>query len=432
MAFLNDYGISVPEILLPKNIDTKTWSVIACDQYTQDAKYWNCAREIVGEKPSTLNFILPEIYLNEKNVDEKIATIKNHMQASLTNNIFEKSFCNFVLVERTTRFKRKRLGLLSCIDLEKYDWNPESRALIRATEKTIPERIPPRKKIRQNAALESPHIMLLANDKNGLLIENTFSKVKNDAVLYEGDLMLNGGSVRAWKVPAHYTNEIESALSTLATENTQSDGSVFLFAVGDGNHSLATAKSLWEDEKKKNPAEQKSARRFALVEIENIYDKGLNFEPIHRVLFNVNAQDAISFFQKELNGVLTECENRNELLSKLSLNKTSFGFIFSENGTKRFFVLETKITSLAVSVFQPLADKYMESEKKVTIDFIHGSDEVFALAEKKDVLGILLPAIDKDNFFASIHRSGVLPRKSFSIGEADEKRFYLECRKLYS
>lgn len=432
MKTFSEMGVQVPEILLPKNIDTSTWSVVACDQYTQDREYWKNAEKIAEGKPSTLNIILPEVYLNDSDKPERIKKIRTTMNEYLQNNVFDEPKKEFIYVERTTRYGRVRKGLVAAIDLETYEWKPFSKALIRATEATIPSRIPPRMEIRRGAPLETPHIMLLVNDAEHLLVEKTGEHVNKNEPIYSGNLMQNSGSIKGWAVSSNEDIEyVRSSLESLAQKNTSSDGSTFLFAVGDGNHSLATAKAVWDEYKAKNPEDKESAVRYALVEIVNIFDSGLTFEPIHRVIFRVNSKNLIEYIAKNLNGKIFNAENFSELEKSVKNSSGNFGFVFTENGKTNYVLLKTKINGLAVSHFQPILDEYLKLEKNAEIDYIHGSEEILKLGEKDKTFGILLPPVKKDSFFETINERGPLPRKSFSMGEADEKRFYLECRKLF-
>ena len=432
MKTFEELGVKVPEILLPKNVPLEKWSVVACDQYTQNQQYWDSTKKVAGKEPSTLNIIYPEIYLNAPDKKERIAQIHSTMKDYLNNGVFAEPENCFVYVERTTAYGRTRKGLVVAIDLETYEWKPFSKALIRATEATIVERIPPRKEIRNGAAIESPHIMLLVDDPECKLVETIGKKVCSKNPVYSGNLMASSGSIKGWKVSSADELEIvQDALNQLAQKNTMADGSIFLFAVGDGNHSLATAKAVWEEEKLKPQPNQNV--RYALVEIVNIYDSGLTFEPIHRVLFNVAGSEVVKFVCKELNGNLLELANGELLAQKVADSKNSFGFTYTVQGEQKFVLVETKVQGLAVAKFQPVLDKLLEKCKQngteVQIDFIHGTQDTLDLGSKG--VGILLPPIAKDSFFGTISNGGPLPRKSFSMGEADEKRFYLECRKLY-
>ncbi len=436
-----NYGFQIPDILLPAKIDTKTWAVIACDQYTQDKDYWKNAAKIADGKPSTLNLIFPEVYLGDNDA-ERIAKIQATMKEYIFSGLFANPAEECIYLERKTSYGRTRRGLIAAVDLDSYEWKPGSKALIRATEATVPERIPPRMKIRSGAALELPHIMLLADDKDDLLVGGAEKIAKESGeILYEGDLMQNSGSVKGWAVKGDKAEKILSdSLSALAKNGTDKDGNVFLFAVGDGNHSLATAKAVWDEHKKsllaKNATSEELANspvRYALVEIVNIYDNGLTFEPIHRVVFTKDGKELLDFMQKNLGGKTRELSSSEELEKSVgdkNQESARFGFIFKENGSQKYFLLETEITDLAVSRLQPALDEFI-SGKGIKIDYIHGSDETVKLGQRDDAAGILLPPIAKESFFATINGRGPLPRKSFSMGEASEKRFYIEARKLF-
>jgi uncharacterized protein (DUF1015 family) len=444
MKKFEELGIRIPEILLPKTIDLKTWPVIACDQYTQDKEYWNEVEKNVANNPSTLNLILPEVYLNDSSKENRISQIHETMKKYISSNIFDSPKSEFIYIERKTAFNRTRKGLVALIDLDTYEWKPFSKANIRATEATIVERIPPRMKIRKGAPLELPHIMLLVDDKNDVLIGKIGESVKKSNPVYDGKLMSNGGSITGWAVSSEKDlSTLNQSLNIIADKNRQEDGSTFLFAVGDGNHSLATAKAVWDEYKKElqknNVPENKineSPVKFALVEIVNIYDKGLTFEPIHRVIFNIDSYKLIKFISNKLNASIKETNSAKELKQLVEISTANFGFIFVQDNKTKFILLETNIKELAVSKLQPEIDEYIKtnttSTKKIEIDYIHGADEVISLGEKQNSLGVLLPPIEKESFFETISTLGTLPRKSFSMGEADEKRFYLECRKLFS
>lgn len=434
MKTFEQMGIKIPKILLPKNLDVSTWSVVACDQYTQDRGYWNSVQKTADGKPSSLNIILPEVYLNDSDKPERIKKIRATMNEYLENGIFAEPQKEFVYVERTTAYNRVRRGLVAAIDLETYEWKPFSKAFVRATEATIVDRIPPRMEIRRGAPLESPHIMLLVDDPEKKLVEGTGSRVEKNKPLYSGNLMQNSGSIKGWAVSSSADVEyVRSALENLAEKNTASDGSVFLFAVGDGNHSLATAKAVWDEYKAANPEEKDSPVRYALVEIVNIYDSGLTFEPIHRVVFDADPEKLIEKIARKLDGTVKKVSSAQELEDSVKKSSADFGFVFTKNGAQEFFKIETKIKELAVARFQPVLDEILKADfPSSKIDYIHGSQEVLRLGSTENSTGILLPPVAKESFFATINSRGPLPRKSFSMGEADEKRFYLECRKLFT
>lgn len=445
MNIFEKSALQIPDILLPnKNIELTAWSVIACDQYTQDTEYWQKAADIAKNVPSTLHMILPEVYLNTfsgSTRQQEIARIQAAMRTYLASDVFAKPLHAMLYIERKTAYNRLRKGIVTAIDLEKYDWRPESKAEIRATEATIVERLPPRMEIRQGAALEMPHIMLLVNDPDGLLIEKIGADIHaaHTEPRYTAKLMLDAGSITGWAIPADASHSMETALEQLYRANTEADGSVFLFAVGDGNHSLATAKAVWDAYKEQHGGVKQpdgsislpdmltyDPLRYALVEIVNLYDEGLTFEPIHRVIFGAQAQDLISFLQAKLGGAIIPCTSAAALQDKVEHSAASFGFIAPKDS---FTCLETETAGLAVSALQPVLDEYVKAHQ-LEIDYIHGSEEAFRIPQQKDAVSILLPPIAKDSFFSTIAKQGSLPRKSFSMGEASEKRFYLECRKL--
>ncbi len=436
MKKLEDLGLRIPEILLPKNIDLSTWSVIACDQYTQDKDYWKNVEEKAGNKPSTLNLILPEVYLGSPDKADRIKKIRQSMKEYLDTGVFADAKKCFIYLERKTAFGRTRKGLVAQIDLETYEWKPFSKANIRATEATIVERIPPRMEIRKGAALELPHIMLLVNDKDDLLV-GANKPTDGRAPIYDGDLMANGGHITGWALESKADIEgVEKALNLIAEKNASPDGSTFLFAVGDGNHSLATAKAVWDEYKKEHPEDKDSPVRYALIEIVNIYDTGLTFEPIHRVIFNIDNEALIKKLAEKLNGNIKALDDADKVIKAVKDSWANFGFFYLDSeGKQKNVLLETKIKELAVARLQPEIDaflKELQDQSKAEIDYIHGTDEVLKLGSKENSLGILLPPIAKDSFFETINGRGPLPRKSFSMGEADEKRFYLECRRLFS
>ena len=444
MKTLENMGVKIPQILLPENIDTESWSVVACDQYTQDRDYWAQVEKNAAGKASTLNIILPEVYLNDSDKKERIQKIRENMKNYLSSGVFKAEEAEMVYLERKTAYGRVRKGLVTAIDLEAYEWKPFSNALIRATEATIVSRIPPRMEIRKGAPLESPHIMLLVSDEKKALVEGTGERVKGGKPLYQGKLMMNSGSISGWAVKEEADIEyVRSTLEGLFEKNKAADGSSFLFAVGDGNHSLATAKAVWDEYKKEHSEVQDLSSkaslecpvRYALVEIVNIYDEGLTFEPIHRVLFNMKNEELIQKLCEKFGGKVSEIQSEEELASAVKNSKADFGFAYlDKNGKEKYILLSTSKKELAVSFLQPALDQALTDAKadSEAIDYIHGEKEVFRLGKKEATMGILLPPVDKDSFFATISSNGPLPRKSFSMGEADEKRFYLECRKLFS
>ncbi|HPX26941.1 MAG TPA: DUF1015 domain-containing protein [Treponemataceae bacterium] len=430
------FGITIPHILLPKEQkQMDAWPVIACDQYTQDRSYWEKVEALAKDKPSTVHITLPEVYLNLTDKPARINSIREKMNEYLNSGVFADPIESMIYVERKTEYGRTRKGLVTAVDLETYEWKPFSKALIRATEATIVDRIPPRMEIRKGAPLETPHIMLLVDDPNKTLIEALGNQIHEERKepLYNTELMMKAGHLKGWKADSPKDIAlIEKALCGIEQQNTEKDGSVFMFAVGDGNHSLATAKAVWDEYKKEHGVTEHPSR-YALIEIVNIYDEGLTFEPIHRVLFGINSKELLNYCTEELEGKVSVCSSAQELEDKVEQSKAFFGFVYEENGKTVYNCLETEVTELAVSRLQPVLDKFLENNKtdKTEIDYIHGSEEVFRLGGKNGAVSILLPPIAKDSFFATIGGSGPLPRKSFSMGEASEKRFYMECRRLF-
>ena len=432
MNSFEPFALTVPRILLPAQKDLATWCVVACDQYTQDEHYWQRVAQITAGHPSTLNLILPEILLAHKSdaeIQDRSSAIQQAMRQYLAGGVFDDERSCFVYVERKTSYGRTRRGLVAAVDLEGYEWKPFSQSLVRATEATIEGRIPARKAIRQGAALEVPHVMLLANDSGDVFIGGAGTLAKQRPPVYSGSLMLDSGSVSGWAVEAQSDlDEVRRSLDVLKGQCTDKDGSCFLFAVGDGNHSLATAKAVWQEEKQKVHPNEKL--RFALVEIVNIFDQGLTFEPIHRVLFDCPSGALLSFLCERLCCDAVPCVTSDELEMTLKSSPSCVGVSWREGSLQHFALLDTHTKELVVSRLQPLLDEFA-LQHGCTIDFVHGAAEVLKLACKQGTAALLLPPINKASFFDTIARRGPLPRKSFSMGEASEKRFYLECRKLF-
>lgn len=384
--------VFIPEILLPKSAEMESWAVNACDQFTSDLSYWQTVEKLVGEKDSTLKLVFPEIYLKD-NPSLRIAQINATMRAYLACGVFKKLQKGFVLVERTT-LSGKRTGIVLAIDLEDYSFEPNAKTPVRSTEATILERIPPRVEIRKNAPLELPHVMLLYDDKSGSVLNS----VKRGEVLYDFGLNMDGGHVKGTFI--NNSEEIVQKFYSLAAGENP-----LLFAVGDGNHSLATAKTCWEELKNTLTPEQRENHpaRFALCEAVNIYDKALNFEPIHRLVKTDNPEK----FAEDL---ITEGANSAYLVV---------------NGESRKIPFDGDIPSGIRKL-----DKYIEGFLAANggeVDYIHGEIELVAFTQSGGA-GVILPAIKKDDFFRLIVEGGNLPRKTFSMGEGNEKRYYIEAK----
>ena len=399
--------IKAPHILLPKqDVDWSKYAVVACDQYTSNVEYWDTLREEVGDNLSTLNMIYPEVYLERTDNDAYINKINKNIKTYLKNKDLEDVGQCFILVERLTSYGVKRLGLVLAIDLEDYSYEKGSKALIRASEATIVERIPPRLKIRKDAGIELPHVLVLFDDPGKQIVEPLYAQRDKLEKVYDFDLNKDGGHIRGYKV--ENTKEVIKKFNHLFYKNNNG----LLFIVGDGNHSLATAKAHWELIKKDLPENRRKNHpaRFALVEANNLYDDGIIFEPIHRVLFGVDKD-----FEKEL---------RN------SVDGDYISFTYTkENGKKELKL--PKNAPMAYLKVQTFLDKYLKEHPEVKIDFIHDEDELISVTDK-DVnnIAIAMPALTKSDLFDYLAKDRVLPRKSFSMGHASEKRYYLEAKKI--
>ncbi|QQO09461.1 DUF1015 domain-containing protein [Breznakiella homolactica] len=439
---LAGFGTAVPEILIPKEeIPLGVWSVIACDQFTQDRRYWEQAARHAGENPSTINLIFPEIYLEDGSREERIRDIHRSMDGYIREGVFAPPFRGFIYIERSTPYTPCRKGIIAAVDLEQYDWAPESRPLIRSTEGTVPERIPPRVAIRRGAPMESPHVILLIDDAGDTILKTLGARAKKAPPLYSGPLMMESGGITGWPLKREEDwSVLADGLENLAeTANSRygTDGSVpFLFAVGDGNHSLATAKAVWEEYKKAHAGEpglMEHPARYALAEIENIYDPGITFEPIHRVIFGADLPEVTETLSA-LPGLAVRPAGSREELARLigdgSSGKNRYGLVSGD----QCVLLESDAPGIATDALQPLLDGFIAAAPGRSIDYIHGAEEIFRISREKprEAVGILLPPIKKEDLFRTVARSGPLPRKSFSMGEAAEKRFYLECRRLFS
>ena len=435
-------GIQIPEVLLPvPDVDPSKWAVIACDQFTSQPEYWKNVEELVGNSPSTLNLILPEVYLDTPGCQDRIRRIHATMQAYLDQNVFD-PHQGLIYVERTIGDKVRK-GLIAALDLEQYEFKPGSQKLIRSTEGTIMERIPARIQVRKGAGLEVPHTLVLIDDPNETVIE-PLSQAKNRMkLLYDMDLMMGSGHLSGWLVDqADLELGIMQALQALKTPNpfapnpgSNLDQDAMLFAVGDGNHACAAAKVLWDELKMQPGIRMDHPARFALVEIENLQDPSQTFEPIHRVIFKLQV-DIEPALQEYFNGGVVfstyageqAFENMVQAVDRNFGNGHTFGMV-SEVGVK-LITISNPAVNLAIGTLQSFLDWLSENNAFDRTDYVHGSDVVFELGSRPGNLGFFLPPIDKTELFKTVMLDGALPRKTFSMGAAKEKRFYMECRKI--
>ena len=391
--------LSPANILLAKTDLTK-WSVIACDQFTSEPEYWAETEKTVGDNPSALKIVLPEVYLSDDN-SQRINEINRNMKEYLESDVFETLQNTMILTLRTLKNGAVRKGIVGLIDLEDYSYEKGSDALIRATEATVVERIPPRVEIRKDAILEMPHVMLLINDPKKTVVEPLTLNVEDYEKLYDFTLMQNAGSVKGYKIPDETVAEINRALETLKNEN---DG--LLFAVGDGNHSLATAKECYKNH---------NGSRYALVEVVNIHDSSLEFEPIYRTVFGADPNALINAFVEAMGGEYEGADAHN------------YTCVFGDTETK----LSLKAKShLAVADLQIFLDEYIKANPQVKVDYIHGVENTKKVAIRENGVGFIFDGMEKSDLFPAVSADGSLPRKTFSMGCADDKRFYLEARKI--
>ena len=429
-------GVQSAEIYLPKTgVELTKWAVIACDQFTSEPEYWASVESFVGDSPSTLRMILPEVYLGQPDQEKRTKATQETMKEYLETGTLV-PFNGFILVERTVKGKVRR-GIMLALDLERYDFTKGSQSLIRATEGTIIERLPPRMKIREGAVLELPHILVLIDDPEKTVIEPLLKDPDKLRKLYDFELMLGSGELKGYLVEdSNLEAQVVNALETLADPDkfqkkyeVGPDQGVLLFAMGDGNHSLATAKAIWE--KMKPSVGMDHPSRYALVEIENVHDESLEFEPIHRVLFNIQKdiiEDLKAYFGQDIN--FAKCESLEEMVQivESSKDKQIIGMISNEGVQTIHF--KNPSYNLPVGTLQAFLDEWMKKGGAEEIDYVHGKDVVARLGSMENNCGFYLPAMDKSDLFKTVILDGALPRKTFSMGEAKEKRFYMECRKI--
>ncbi len=416
--------------MLPKEgTDYFKWAVVACDQYTSEPEYWDKVEEIVGDSPSALRLMLPELYLDGPDEADRIKAVRAAMDKYLADGTLRKMEPGCMLIKRTAE-GRTRMGLVIATDLEAYDFNKGSTSLTRATEGTVVERIPPRLRIRGDAPIEMPHIIILIDDPGKTVIEPLVDQPRE--VIYDTDLMMNGGHITGSFIKEENLAGMQEALSALydEAEKKYGAGNVIFQAMGDGNHSLATAKTAWENIKKTLTPEEieNHPARYALCEIENIHDEGIVFEPIHRVIFAKEGQSGMDMVNKVVS-LLNESNGKAYLAdADAEVPAGAFQIPYITGAQRGKIVVEEPSNKLEVGCLQHVLDIMVKENKECDIDYIHGTDAVEKLSARDGNAGFMLPAMDKFMLFPAVAADGALPRKTFSMGEANEKRYYIETR----
>ena len=417
-------GFYPANILMPKGQDMHKWAVVACDQFTSEPEYWQAVEEKVGDAPSTLRLILPEAKLKDPNVESIIGDINASMKKYVDEGVFETLCDSLLYVERQQSDGRIRHGLIGMVDLDAYDFTPGSGALIRATEGTVLDRIPPRAKVRRNAPIELPHVMLLIDNPERTVIEPLTAAADDMEKVYDFELMQNGGHIRGYKLSAEQIDAVADALEGLTADSAMQEKygvsgvAPLLFAVGDGNHSLATAKACYEEQKAGKTPEEYLAlpARYALVEVVNNHDDALQFEPIHRVVFDIDREKFMEMFMAAYPNAY-EGKGEGHVIE------------FVWEGVDTFYTVPDPKVQLAVGTLQAVIDDYVKNVGG-EVDYIHGDDVTRELGSKAGNMGFLLPAMGKEQLFKTVMADGVLPRKTFSMGHAQDKRYYIEAREI--
>ena len=405
------------DILLPQVKSLEKWAVIACDQFTSEPIYWDRVRKLAKGVPSAYHLILPEAELGTPREFEHIREIHDSMEEYLNDNLFRTYPHSYIYIERTLENGSIRRGLLGMIDLEDYEFAPGNTAPIRSTENTVLERLPPRQQIRRYASIELPHVLLLCDDTEHMLIEPIGERKDFLPKLYDFELMLGGGRIAGWLIIGKAAEEFDETLTrytkTVGSKYEGVPGVPMVFAVGDGNHSLATAKTFYEKLKSANPGKDFSGHpaRYALAELENIHDPAQVFEPIHRVIFKTDPEAMLKQLQE------TWCAEGGFPVQWFIGEKSSVVY------------LDKAKSELAVGALQTFLDKYLK-EHEGEIDYIHDDDVLIGFAKQENAIGFLLPAMEKSQLFRGVIADGILPRKTFSMGHAREKRYYLEARRI--
>ena len=419
---LETLGLKIPHIYLPENTRAlDTWCVIACDQYTSDPAYWENVERTVGDQPSTLKMVLPEVYLGTEKQQARVEETYRTMQRYLDSGILRELPCGCILTQRTLPDgKRVRTGLVISMDLERYSYESDAKTLVRVTEGTIPARIPPRLAIREKASLELPHIMVLFDDPGRTVLEPLAEARAAFETVYDADLGFGMGHIAGYFVPESKMGGVQKALSALYDALPKGEGDPMLYAMGDGNHSFATAKAHWENVKKTLTPEQQATHpaRFALCELVNIHDESLLCEPIHRALFQVPGE-AVQELAEAMDADIADQPAEGKRCMPFVCGAQAGVFVFRKETDR----LDAALADEGISVL-------MQAHPEISVDYIHGEKETLALGARPNQMGLLLKVVQKDELFPLVSRYGALPRKSFSMGEADEKRCYLEAKRI--
>jgi len=440
MTLASSIGINLPNIYLPKaTIDPKKWAVIACDQFTSEPEYWQQVESVVGDSPSTFHMILPEVFLGTPEEEKRLETTPEVMQDYIDSGIFQE-INDFIYVLRESNGQTRR-GLMVCLDLEHYDYHKGAQTLIRATEGTIIDRLPPRIRIREKALLECPHILVLFDDPGDTVFGPLEDQLSTFNKVYDFELMLGSGHLTGFalnndEAREHTMQALKALINPETFENKYNlkpgIHQPLLFAMGDGNHSLATAKAIWEKIKPSVSMEHPS--RYALVEIENIHDPALTFEPIHRLLFNLNKDvlQAMSVFwgdRLKVQAVASE-QDMITIVDQAAEPWHQIGMVSSQG--PKLVAVHDPTDNLPVGTLQKFLNAFMADEGAEQIDYVHGTKVLFDNGKSPGNSGFYVPAMDKSELFRTVILDGALPRKTFSMGEAKEKRFYMECRQIQS
>lgn len=436
---LRAIGAAIPDILLPApEVDPKKWAVIACDQYTSDPSYWERVAVTVGDAPSTLHVIYPEVYLGEHGGDVRIDSIHAAMRSYLEKGILIEAGPGILTTKRTYGDGTSRRGVLIALDLEAYDFSKGSASLIRATEATILDRLPPRIAIRKRAPLELPHILVLIDDPAETVIEPFAASAEGTLPVYDTDLMSNGGHLTGYlgtepSAIEGFTAALERLADPRSFLSRYGSGNVLLFAVGDGNHSLATAKSIWERKKGALTESERYAHpaRFAMVEIVNIHDPGLKFHGIHRIFGGLDAGRFAELVEERYPAGARRAIPPGRIAEVFDRYEGSGREIgWRTGGDAGLITLDAECGDLPAVEAQRLLSAVVSAFPGAEVDFVHGAESASELGSGPDSAAVFLPPLMKSEFFSTIIKRGILPQKAFSMGEADEKRFYFECRRI--